>query len=677
MQFFSILASLDTARIIRESDFEKLDQCIPFLIRSSVGNLLNVRILDPAIARIYILAQLCLQHLLFCTKFLDKSVYSLRESVFSYQKKVQKLEELVQKCNEEIELLQKKLKRQEAINQPIFPCNKCTKNFLSAELLENHVSRKHQESKDKDSHLINTIKLELEIKQLKERLNATEKELKEATGKPMDCERCRENSQRKFENVGIQSNFEEKEKDDVEKDAVLELLNNQMRHFEEWKHNEETRYRCEITELREKLDETIEMLKQEANSRDAQPPAPAPRRLVIAEKCIGTSKSVEFLNLPIAPKPEETLWKTRYEELEKMYEDHQQRMTSTVTSIERMYSEKMAAIEDSVRYLESEKLKAREEQHKKSLQKSEEIPKPITPQIFKIYNQELSSSSESEVEEVDKMKPLKVEEKIVQVAPAQHEEVKPKHASSFSAQKFFVREKKSKSHEKLAKKAHEKPVKKAPEKVSKKSTVKLHDNTHEKLLDTRQTAEELFLNRLEQLNILPHQQRMSKHEFERVHSQMADIREETAKKNKSFYITRKKLKSQVDKIFQKKHKTEDSRDEKKEKHKSSLSVKSFRNTEAQPAESKEESPRKPPQIESNKPPKKAFRDDLEKILEMRLPTVPAHALKKNVQFNLDDKHESPRKQDDVIREVNEDESDFDITSFSTDAEEGRIKGDFK
>lgn len=516
---FVVLASLDTARIIRDSDFEKLDQCIPFLIRSSVGNLLNVRILDPAIARIYILAQLCLQYLLFCTKFLDKSVYSLRESVFSYQKKVQKLEEQVQKSNEENELLQKKLKRQEAINQPIFPCNKCTKNFLSAELLENHVLRKHQESKDKDSHLINTIKLELEIKQLKERLNMTEKELKEATGKSMDCERCRENSKRKFENVGIQSNFEEKEKDDVEKDAVLELLNNQMKHFEEWKHNEETRYRCEITELREKLDETIEMLKQEASTRDAHPPAPAPRRLVIAEKCIGTSKSVESLNLSIAPKPEDTLWKTRYEELEKMYEEHQQRMTSTVTSIERMYSEKMADIEDSVRYLENENLKAREELQKKSQQKSEEIPKPITPQIFKIYKQELTSSSESEQE--DEIKPLRVEEKIVQVAPAQHEEVKP----SFSAQKFFVREKKTKSNENLSKKAQEKPLKKASEKLSKKSSVKLHDNSHEKLLDTRHTAEELFNKRLDQLNIFPHQQRMSKHEFERVHSQMADMRE--------------------------------------------------------------------------------------------------------------------------------------------------------
>lgn len=600
--------------------------------------MLNVRILDPAIARIYIISQLCLQYLLFCTKFLDKSVHSLRENIFNYQKKIQKLEELVEKRNEEIATLQRKVKRQDALNQPIFPCIKCTKNFLSAALLEAHVLRKHshalvQEFKDKDSNLINTIKLELEIKQLKEKLNVTEKDLMEAESKPKDCGQCYQNAQRKFLSVAVQSNFEEKEKDDFEKDAVKEMLDEQMKQIEVWKHDEECRYRDEISELRTKLNETIEMLKERAAS--VRPPSPAPRR--------STAEVLER-------KTDEVIWKDRYEELEKMHRNYQQQMTTTVSSIEKKYNEKVSQIADSVKLLKEENLSIRGEL-KKSEEKSAKIAseKPRIPITPKVITKICAQSSSSDDEEA--IKPIPTPKlSFMQVKPT---EIPKPTLETFSSQNFTSRSRKWKTQENLGK----------PDKRN-----------------TRDEAEILYLRRLDALGIPHHQQRMSKVEFNRVHTEMADIRDKNLKKNKSFFITRKKLQSKVQKIFQHRSKPNDELNDKDEKSRISVKEKSrvcVTDTT--------------PQVEKfgadiSKSPKtstQAFRSDLEQVLERRLSAIgnvqeslQASSSKKNVKFNLNNLKESSDFVNE-IRETNEDDSDFDITSFDTEAEDVGMPKSFK
>ena len=193
-----ITAAIDTHCIVKESNFEKLDECIPFLINSSLSNLLNTRILDPAIGKIFTLSQLSLQYLLFCTRFLDKSVSTLRESLYSCQNEVLDLQEKLKERNTELHQAKKKAKKLESNPLEIFPCTKCTKNFESQLFLDSHMLRKHRESKDQD--LINTIKLELEVKQLKEKLNLTEKELMDS--KNVTCEKCLENEKRIFKNIG-------------------------------------------------------------------------------------------------------------------------------------------------------------------------------------------------------------------------------------------------------------------------------------------------------------------------------------------------------------------------------------------------------------------------------------------------------------------------------------------
>lgn len=645
---------MDTSKIIQRNDFEKLDECIPFLIQSSVGNLLNVRILDPAISRVYDASQLCLQYLLFCTKYLDKSVYTLRENLYNYQKKTVRLEEDLAKRDEEILQLEKKLKRHDVLNQQIFPCKSCTKNFLSATLLENHILRKHppvpqQEFKDKDSNLINTIKLELEIKQLKERLNLAEKELMESSKSRAvpACEVCVRNARKTFHSIAVQSNFEEKEKDDFEKDEITQLLHNQMRQFEEWKTNEELRYRAEINELRSKLDDTIDAMKHSTAQRElpAPVPMPAPRILTLSEKAVGTAKSTESL----ADQQDE--WKNRYELLAKSYEAQQEQMSSTISNIERSYDEKISKIEESVKNLKLQQAKPPEVKSKpvvippevRSKGSAEKHEKPLSPKVIRrAYIDDSTSLSSSESEAAIKMQ----SPKIVQVAQANPEPVIQPHPKlelqSFSAQKFVVKAK---------------PEKKVQSKTSK------------------ETARDLFNSRLHLLGISKGQ-KMNKAEFDRVQDSMANMRDDSKKKNKSFFITRKKIHSKVDKIFQQKYKypSGDVEPPKSSKKNSEFGASFKAATEPVIVESKpievkdiEDSPQK--DVTSQ-----AFREDLQKMLEKRLPAagsvskvlevVPS---KKKVLFDLKNLDEPKTFED--ISELAEEDSDFDISSFASEVED--------
>jgi hypothetical protein len=346
-------------------------------------------------------------------------------------------------------------------------------------------------------------------------------------------------------------------------------------------------------------------------------------------------------------------WRTRYEELEKMYAENQQRMTSTVTSMERSYNEKMSKIEESVKHLEDEKAKARDElkKNEEKLKLSAERPKfPITPKVLTVmstptYAQESSSSSDESGSE-NKIEAMPLEKEI------QIEEIEqPKTVmETFAAQKFMIRPKK------------QKPSKKLP------TTLLLEQQKSHQ--STRDRAEEIFNQRLDVLGIAQHQQRMSKKEFNRVNSDLADIRDVNMKKNKTFFITRKKLQSKVDELFHLRHK-------KKDKHE----VKPANPPKAskRAAATVMESPIKEAPVESpNLSTSRAFRDNLQQMLQRRLP-LPSQSVKeeptpssskKNVKF-MDD-IEVPKRAE-QIREMNEDDSDFDISDFSTEVEEAKMR----
>uniref|UniRef100_A0A182SQC8 C2H2-type domain-containing protein n=1 Tax=Anopheles maculatus TaxID=74869 RepID=A0A182SQC8_9DIPT len=280
------------------------------------------------------------------------------------------------KRNEEVTLLQRKLQRTEIMehqhSQPvanvIFPCSKCTKNFISPELLSAHIVRKHanivrpaeatfdRNPSSTDTNLINTIKLELEVKQLKERLNAAEKDLHNHRTKHHRCRACSEDSSSATEkppakvlhSLGIQSNLtDDKDLNDKEaqtqtdtlplsaeyapisgnkpveqtlsadlisKSDLQTFLEEQKQLFESWKAGERKTLNQEIATVKQNLVDVIQSMEKSER------------------------------NTPI-PETEENVWKDRYQELEQMYEISQKQAQQTIASFERVYAQKMEHME--------------------------------------------------------------------------------------------------------------------------------------------------------------------------------------------------------------------------------------------------------------------------------------------------------------------------------------------
>lgn len=83
----------------------------------------------------------------------------------------------------------KELSCQQALTQnlPIFQCTECTKAFCAEEYLLAHVQRRHNPNNDNVTPTpfqVEAHKLQLEIKELKERLNTTEKQIYSDIPKP-------------------------------------------------------------------------------------------------------------------------------------------------------------------------------------------------------------------------------------------------------------------------------------------------------------------------------------------------------------------------------------------------------------------------------------------------------------------------------------------------------------
>lgn len=346
-----------------------------------MDELLNSRILDPAISKYFGFAQLSVQYLLFCKQFLDQTVAGIRSATFESQKENSRLQRILKRRNDELLHLQKKQQQK----QIVYSCTKCTKNFSTYELLNKHISNKHSEDLNLEKptvSVIDTNQLEIEIKQLKERLNVAEKALNEQRDKGLKCDCC-DNKSKDVQSIGIQSNLEEaKDKDESEekvdqaelnKNELTDLLNSQMVMFEEWKNSERKIYTDEISGLKKKLEETIEEFK--SNSK------------VVLEKCVEA-------NLIVSPRPdeiqvemelkreqEENLWKKRFSELEKMYENNQQKMNSTIKGLDDKYKDNMMKIEETVRKESLQRTERFEEEIRRiSIKHLEPEVKVITPQ---------------------------------------------------------------------------------------------------------------------------------------------------------------------------------------------------------------------------------------------------------------------------------------------------------
>lgn len=319
--------------------------------------MLDTNILDPGIGKYFILSQLAIQYLQFCKKFLDETVTTLRESLCESQMENANLKKLNHENNNELLQLHKKFQQMETINEVVFPCSLCTKNFISNDMLNTHMKRKHCKndepetcSRDKDRNLINAIKLELEIKQLKERLNVAEKSIKEKSSSNLIVPEGNSigiqiENQSEMKNVGIQSNLEEhKEKDEEEgrRNELLSELHGKLSEFEHWKEEEKLNNKKCIDDLQQKLQSVVETIDQKTKKdeellRDIVSNA-------LASVPVAPPVSVGSSDKSNSPRMED-FQKILTETVSKLNEKNSEQLNEVVKKIQNSYEDKLTALE--------------------------------------------------------------------------------------------------------------------------------------------------------------------------------------------------------------------------------------------------------------------------------------------------------------------------------------------
>ncbi|XP_055606752.1 cilium assembly protein DZIP1L [Uranotaenia lowii] len=587
------IASLDPHLISSEKDYEKLDDFIPHIAQVSIGTLLTNRILDPAIGKYFILAQFSIQYLLFCKQFLDETVVEIRNTAQDAQKEHSRLEKICRRKNEELIVLNRKLQKAESLQAQttVFPCSKCTKNFISSELLNAHVVRKHQDHfvmtnstasiggselpaqtrklSETDANLINTIKLELEVKQLKERLNAAEKDLMEQRNRDHRCHQCYngQNIQPKskkppieeviFHSIAIQSNLEdvkdinEKEvqtsakpetpppnrlspipvrltpspnrrkrspllsspspqPDLVSKDEVEAIVREQ---FESWKAIERDKFNREIEQVRQNLAATIQELEKRESSAEAVVPP-------VAQAPVVTDRESE------------NIWKLRYHELEQMYENSQRQVKETVESIESVYEEKFKQFE--------RKLAQQEAVAKRERDQTAQAVERIL--IENKTSQNVGHSTTKNVEPIRKTP-------IVQIQPDHDDSDEGSHVESQRESSPSEHSESDDEIRALEKTKAKYLVTEAKDKLPKVEKLPISEVSIEKpVILPKQQILNTFKSRLKSLGIDSKTKSLPKEEFNAAAEALAGRRDANRKKNRNFFLTRNQILAKVDRI---------------------------------------------------------------------------------------------------------------------------------
>ncbi|KAH0553857.1 zinc finger protein DZIP1 [Cotesia glomerata] len=242
------IGSIDIDRLIRERDFLTIDENINNVVDYNLESEYDIKILDPNFVKLFRLAQLSVEYLLYCKQYLDHSVIILKDELRLKLEDNVKLKKNLAAAEESVKELKEKLRENYKLFEKtltdsrgeVHKCPYCPKSFKSAIFTNLHINRRHSNSPQvsilspvHDQYKAETEKLHNEIKTLKERLNQTERIV-------------RNESSRLYESI------EQRDRDIYEK-------NNNQDKIEE----EHRKYREEISNLTSMLFSEIKNLKIE------------------------------------------------------------------------------------------------------------------------------------------------------------------------------------------------------------------------------------------------------------------------------------------------------------------------------------------------------------------------------------------------------------------------------
>lgn len=187
------LGCVDVNKVIENQDYEFLEKITPKIIEAPMQSILGTAAIDPAVSSLFRLAQMSLQYMSFCQQFMSHTLYDLR-TAFNHTQKVSDLlfsrylffiflflkfffiqlfqkysnlkynykclEEQHYKAQERIQFLLREIKNQQDMKgsqsmkfnskpSSLYPCDQCTKNFLTSESLKSHQQRKHSDIEEK------------------------------------------------------------------------------------------------------------------------------------------------------------------------------------------------------------------------------------------------------------------------------------------------------------------------------------------------------------------------------------------------------------------------------------------------------------------------------------------------------------------------------------------------
>ncbi|XP_066138153.1 cilium assembly protein DZIP1L [Euwallacea fornicatus] len=156
---------VDVDKIVKERDVASVDRFISTVVQYILDEE-QAQVLDNNFVKTFRMSQLAVEYLLFCKKYLDNTVVLLKKEVARNKDENKELKRL----NADLQSYVETLTRQQFLTT--FKCPTCLKAFSSEEYLNAHIKRRHIDAANNYSE---TDRLNTEIKELKERLNNTER----------------------------------------------------------------------------------------------------------------------------------------------------------------------------------------------------------------------------------------------------------------------------------------------------------------------------------------------------------------------------------------------------------------------------------------------------------------------------------------------------------------------
>ncbi|GLV41613.1 DZIP1 [Carabus blaptoides fortunei] len=204
------IALLDIERIIRERDIAIVDHHIQNILEYKL-DIEETRILDPNFVKLFRLSQLAVEYLTYCKKYLDSTIAiikqdlqkaneentELKHDLVNYQSEIHKWRKKVKDLKCTLLVHRKYQPPASCISDGVatFQCNVCSKVFVNDEYLKSHVTRRHSsvelepklEPTVNNQYKAETDRLQMEIKELKEKLNSRERYFKNEEEKSKDA----------------------------------------------------------------------------------------------------------------------------------------------------------------------------------------------------------------------------------------------------------------------------------------------------------------------------------------------------------------------------------------------------------------------------------------------------------------------------------------------------------